>query len=133
MYHCFGCGVGGNVFTFVMEYEKVSFLEAVRSLAEKAGIALRKVLLPMIRWSASRKISIKFAGSRSPSITKRSSSRVKENLPSTIFTNAGFTDETIRTFGLGYAPNSWDAIIQFGEQKVFFFLNAGESRIGVQA
>ena len=40
MYHCFGCGVGGNVFTFVMESEKVSFTEAVRSLAEKAGISL---------------------------------------------------------------------------------------------
>ncbi len=37
MYHCFGCGVGGNVFTFVMEHEKVSFVEAVRTLAERAG------------------------------------------------------------------------------------------------
>jgi len=40
VYHCFGCGRGGNVFTFVMEFEKVSFTEAVRALAEKAGIAL---------------------------------------------------------------------------------------------
>src|ERR1051326_4330473 len=40
MYHCFGCGAGGNAFTFVMEFEKVSFIEAVRSLADRAGIAL---------------------------------------------------------------------------------------------
>src|SRR5512136_1015231 len=40
MYHCFGCGAGGNAFTFVMETEKVSFAEAVRSLAEKAGITI---------------------------------------------------------------------------------------------
>jgi len=40
MYHCFGCGVGGNAFTFVMELEKVSFIEAVRTLADRAGIAL---------------------------------------------------------------------------------------------
>jgi DNA primase len=40
MYHCFGCGVGGNVFTFIMEYENYSFLEALRYLAERAGIAL---------------------------------------------------------------------------------------------
>src|SRR4030042_4907658 len=40
IYHCFGCGVGGNVFTFVMEHEKVSFGEAVKTLAERAGITL---------------------------------------------------------------------------------------------
>ncbi|MBU2472175.1 MAG: DNA primase, partial [Bacteroidetes bacterium] len=40
MYHCFGCGVGGNSISFMMEFEKISFIEAVKSLAEKAGISL---------------------------------------------------------------------------------------------
>jgi len=40
MFHCFGCGVGGNVFTFLMEHDKISFVEAVRVLAERAGIRL---------------------------------------------------------------------------------------------
>lgn len=40
MYHCFGCGVGGNVFTFIMEYESYSFPEAVKLLADRSGIAL---------------------------------------------------------------------------------------------
>ena len=40
MYHCFGCGVGGNVFTFIMEYENYSFLEALKLLAERAGVEL---------------------------------------------------------------------------------------------
>lgn len=39
-YHCFGCGVGGNVITFVMEYENYTFLEAVKYLADKAGMQL---------------------------------------------------------------------------------------------
>src|SRR6185369_6430973 len=38
MFHCFGCGKGGNVFSFLIEYEKVTFVEAVRTLAERAGI-----------------------------------------------------------------------------------------------
>ena len=42
MYKCFGCGVGGNVITFVMEYENYSFPEAMESLAERAGITLPK-------------------------------------------------------------------------------------------
>ena len=40
LYHCFGCGVGGNVVTFVMEYENFTFLEAVKLLADRAGMAL---------------------------------------------------------------------------------------------
>ena len=43
MYHCFGCGVSGNVFTFVMEYENYSFREAVELLAERSGVKLPKV------------------------------------------------------------------------------------------
>jgi len=41
-YHCFGCGKGGNVITFLMEHEKMSFVEAVRHLATKAGITIRE-------------------------------------------------------------------------------------------
>ena len=40
MYHCFGCGVGGNVFTFIMEYENYTFIEALKLLANQAGIQL---------------------------------------------------------------------------------------------
>ena len=40
LYHCFGCGAGGNVFTFIMEYENMSFPEAVQYLADKAGMTL---------------------------------------------------------------------------------------------
>ena len=40
MYHCFGCGVGGNVITFVMEYENYTFPEAVKMLGERAGMEL---------------------------------------------------------------------------------------------
>ena len=40
MYHCFGCGVGGNVYTFLMEHENYSFPEAVEALAERAGVKL---------------------------------------------------------------------------------------------
>ena len=40
MYHCFGCGVGGNVFTFVMEYENYNFIEALNLLADRVGVRL---------------------------------------------------------------------------------------------
>ncbi len=40
MYYCFGCGVSGNVITFVMEYENYSFVEALKYLADRAGVSL---------------------------------------------------------------------------------------------
>jgi len=40
MYYCFGCGAGGNVFTFIMEYENYTFAEALRFLADRAGVKL---------------------------------------------------------------------------------------------
>ena len=42
MYYCFGCGAGGNVFTFLMEYENFSFPEALKYLAERAGMELNE-------------------------------------------------------------------------------------------
>ena len=46
MYYCFGCGAGGNVFTFIQEYENYSFPEAMKFLAEQAGITLPERILP---------------------------------------------------------------------------------------
>ena len=46
MYYCFGCGAGGNVFTFLMEYENASFTEALKMLADRAGICRRKTAAP---------------------------------------------------------------------------------------
>ena len=43
MYYCFGCGAGGNVFTFIMEYENYTFAEAVKMLAERAGVNLPEI------------------------------------------------------------------------------------------
>ena len=46
MYYCFGCGAGGNVFNFVMEYENYTFGEALKHLADRAGVQLPKIGLP---------------------------------------------------------------------------------------
>ena len=48
MYYCFGCGAGGNVFTFLMDYENFSFVEALKFLADRAGVVL-------LRWSIQKK------------------------------------------------------------------------------
>jgi len=115
-FHCFGCGKGGNVFTFVMEYEGVSFPEAVESLAHRAGLPLE-----VAEGGAG---GVEFAAQR-----RRRKDRLLElcKFAQRFFerqlysTDAGravqeymrerkINDEAARAFRLGYAPDGWDAL-----------------------
>ena len=116
MYHCFGCGVGGNVFTFVMELEKVSFIESVRTLADRAGITLptdggdtTQATENEGLYNACRLAGLHFH--------ENLTSTVEGKLALEYFHHRGFADETIRKFGLGYSMNSWDDLLKHAEAK----------------
>lgn len=116
VYHCFGCGKGGNVFTFVMELEKVSFTEAVRTLAEKVGITLTFTQADEQRESEIENLynACRFAGLFfHNNLTKTDEGRGALEY----FRNRGFSEETIRTFGLGYSMNSWDALLNKAKEE----------------
>ena len=116
MYHCFGCGVGGNAFTFVMEYEKVSFPEAVRTLAERAGIALPS--FSEGGGDTGETEALYEACSMAGRFFYHNLTETTEGkLALEYFRHRGFTDETIKTFGLGYAMNSWDSLMKHAEEK----------------
>ena len=116
IFHCFGCGAGGNVFTFIMQEEGVNFPEAVRLLARRAGIVIpepdemddserqeREVLYYC------NELAMKFYQEQLFSPTG------KEALD---YLHArDFDDEAIRRFGLGYAPSQWDALLKFVQAK----------------
>lgn len=132
MYHCFGCGKGGNVFTFLQEIEKISFVEAVRTLAEKAGISLPKYASDRDDAAASEQEQLyelcRVAGlfyHESLTGTAEGKSALE------YFRKRGFTEETIRTFGLGYSPNQWDAFVKHATSKRFpadLLIKAGLAR-----
>ncbi len=105
MYHCFGCGVGGNVITFVMEYENYTFPEAVKMLADRAGIAL-----PVMEYSGEdrRERDIK---TKLLEINKIAATFYYHQLKSPAgqsgldyLKKRQLSEKTINTFGLGYAP-----------------------------
>ena len=114
MYKCFGCGVGGNVLTFVMEYENLTFPEAMEMLAEQAGIdlpkqemtaqqkqqeGLRQTLLEINKKAA----RYYFALLKSP----------RGKLGYDYLTGRGLTDETILHFGLGFAGQGGGELYQY--------------------
>lgn len=119
MYHCFGCGKGGNLFTFVMEMEKVSFVEAVRSLAAKAGITIPEETKPQTeeQSEAERLYDIcRFAGMQ---FYKHLVETEGGKFALDYVHKRGFTDDTIRTFGVGYSINSWDSFVQLATAEGF--------------
>jgi DNA primase len=111
MYHCFGCGQGGNVFTFVMAVEKVSFVEAVRALADRAGIAIptgdarsdAEATETEALYDACRRAAAFYADNLTQGEGK---------LAAEYFRFRGFSDETMRKFGLGYSPAGWDGLLR---------------------
>lgn len=118
MYYCFGCGAGGNVYTFLMEYENFSFPEAVRFLAERAGMELpeeemneeaRRQMDEKARLREMNKLAANYF------YYLLHSDRGKRGLA--YFQKRGITEETIRHFGLGYADIYSDDLYRFLKSK----------------
>ena len=105
MYHCFGCGVGGNVYTFVMEYENFSFPEAVKYLADRSGIKLPETeMTPEQKSRENYKTILKEMNKTAAAyfhylLTK--TERGKKAME--YLTGRGLTEDTIKGFALGYS------------------------------
>ena len=117
IFHCFGCGVGGDVFGFLMRQDRLSFPEAVRALAKTAGVALpeereaqpgdsgREELLRVMDLAARF-----YADTLWTSAGVRAQKYLGER---------GIDADVARRFGLGYAPDGWDRLLDFMKaQKV---------------
>lgn len=111
-WHCFGCSRGGDCFTFLMEMEKIEFIEALRYLAKKTGITLTQSYQATEQQQAKDRIYQihHLLGEYYHYILTehKTGERARAYLK-----NRGVHDRTIKTFGLGYAPNSWDAQLKF--------------------
>jgi DNA primase len=104
MYHCFGCGVGGNVFTFVMEYENFSFPEAIRHLAERAGVKLpEEEFTPEAKKRADRRMRMFDVYKEAARFYYVQMKKEGGQAAYAYFKKRGLSDETITKFGLGYS------------------------------
>lgn len=115
-YHCFGCGAGGNVFTFLMAMEKIGFPEAVRQLAQKAGIAMPEHAEDDFAIKETEQLYHvnQFAAAFFVRCLKETEAGGKAKR---YFTERGFTDEMLETFGIGYAPKTWEGLVQAAKKE----------------
>ncbi len=114
IYHCFGCGAGGNVFSFLMKHENIQFPEAVEMLAEKAGVALGRISARSEEASslANELYKINDLACKFYQAHLLNNKAAREYLSS-----RGVGDEVIKKFRIGYAPDSWDATLNFFKSK----------------
>lgn len=115
IFHCFGCGVGGNVFTFMMQHEGVGFPEAVKVLAKRAGIDIE---FEEYDDSAARQNEAIYYAN------EFAAKQYAEALFTTAGKDAlaylkkrGFSLEDIKRFGLGYAPPGWDFLLTHAQSE----------------
>ncbi|MFA6322784.1 MAG: DNA primase [Candidatus Buchananbacteria bacterium] len=116
IWHCFGCSEGGDIFSFVQKMEGIDFPEALRLLAEKAGVKLehhdpklasqKNKLMDITKLTAAywhKILTDSPAGQKARDYLK----------------NRGVTDQTITDFKIGYAPDTWDNLIKFLKSRGF--------------
>ena len=115
IYHCFGCGVGGDVFKFVMEMEKVEFLDAVRLVAEKCGIAVpsRKPRSPEERREqGQRKLLLELHTAATEFFQRALRSSPEGAVALGYLEDRGLDRAAIERFGLGYAPSGGEVLLR---------------------
>ncbi len=114
LYHCFGCGASGNVITFVMNYESVSFIEAIEILAKKYGITLKK--------------KSAYSEDKKKQEIINANEFAFKHFKNNLFSESGkhaleylkkreINLDTIEKFGLGYAPEGWDNLLRAAQKE----------------
>jgi DNA primase len=120
IFHCFGCGKGGDVFSFVMEMEKCPFPEAVRIVAEKCGIALPR---PKERSPEERKenqqraVLIEMHREAQTFFVKQLEMTGEGRAARAYLEDRGLDKDAMARFGIGYAPSGGDVLLRHLKQK----------------
>ena len=118
MYYCFGCGAGGNVITFVMEYENYTFPEALKVLADRAGVKLPEVEYSKEeRAKADKRSTLLEINKLAANYFYYQLQKPQGKIGYDYFKNRGLTDDTVRRFGLGFANKTSNDLYQYLRSK----------------
>ncbi len=120
IWHCFGCGEGGDVISFVMKYEGLEFRDALQQLAQKAGIELKERVSDGGRSKQERK---RLEEAVAWAVRYYQESLIKNPDALAYVKQRHVTRQTIKDFQIGYAPDDWNALTHFLVKKNF---NAAE-------
>ncbi len=110
IFKCFGCGKAGNVFSFLMEYNKMEFPQAVRALAEECGVEIEQSR-GEDRARADQRKAVYAAAEFAQSFFRRSLLSSQGGEARKYLLSRGISEETSESFGLGFSPDDWSALV----------------------
>ena len=119
-YYCFGCGVGGDIFKFVMEMEKISFPEAIRAVAEKCGIAVPQARerSPEERLENQQRTSLVEMHREAAAFFVQQLNGTPEGKAAKAYLlDRGLDSEAMARFGIGFAPSGGEGLLRVMKQK----------------
>ncbi len=120
MYHCFGCGAGGNVFTFLMNYENYSFQEAIKVLADRAGVSLPEVeYSEEMRRRENRRARLMEVNKEAAKFFYYQLRTPHGEIGYRYLKKRELSDETMKKFGLGYAGKNGGELVGYLRSKGF--------------
>lgn len=120
MYHCFGCGVSGNVYTFIMSYENYTFPEAVKMLAGRAGVNLPEVeYTEEMRRKENKRARLLEVNKEAAKFFYYQLRTPRGEIGFQYLKKRELTEETMKKFGLGYAGKNGTDVVQYLRQKGF--------------
>ena len=118
MYYCFGCGAGGNVITFLMEYENATFQEAVKMLADRAGVSLPEVeYSEEMRRKEGRRVKLLEVNKEAARYYYYLLRSGRGQIGYRYLAGRALSDETIKKFGLGYADGAGSDLTAYLRSK----------------
>ncbi len=138
MYYCFGCHASGNVYTFLMKYENDTFPEAIKILADRAGVKLPEVEeTPEQKKKAGKRMRLLEVNKEAAKYFYYMLRDPRGEVGMRYLTGRKLTDETMHHFGLGYAGKNGEQVVQYLRKKGFTdeeikdpdwqcFLNSGD-------
>lgn len=118
LYHCFGCGEGGDVINFVEKIENMEFVEAVEFLAKKIGYTLKYNFSGFSKESSKSKDRLIELNEQAKKYFNFILFKSKKGLSSLNYLrNRGFTEDTLNEFEVGYSPDSWNDFSDFARKR----------------
>jgi len=113
IFHCFGCGAGGNAFSFVMKMEGTSFPETVRELGRKAGIEVPTVRGVRPSQEAGQREKLEQINAAAQAWFRSNLAQAEVGREARLYlADRGIFEDTVESFGFGWAPQTWDGLLK---------------------
>ena len=118
IFHCFGCHSGGNVFKFLMDYEKISFVEAIKSVADRLGIQVEYEDQQNPEKQSEQEILYDINDVAAKYFSNILQNENEGEIGRKYFHRRKIKSQTIRAFQLGYAPSKRDAFVEYAKNRI---------------